>query len=216
MSTGGDVSEQLVRDGMVVAEEVAKIAGSLSKEAIALIIALIKREGQVKGPTPITNLKNHALKTGQHLEIFQLKKSDISKFKKLAKEYGVLYKRKIFPPAFLTRNCDKEKLVDLLALSGDSAAISHIYEKLGYPVPERDSEKNAEARAASEQSSSGHRNGYEKSRPSKADNIPAQGDSVPGSKSVISDIRHFKEQAKIKNSSRGGQSIPKAKPGLVR
>lgn len=215
MSTGGDVSEQMVRNGMIVFEEVAKISGKLSKEVIALIVALLKREAQAKGPTPITNLKNQALKSGQSLEIFQIKKSDITQFKKLAKEYGVLYNRKIFPPAFLSKANSEDKLVDMLALSGDAAAINHIYEKLGYPAPERDSGKNAEARAASEQNSSGHKNGYERSKPSRADKVPTQEKEAPGGKSVLSDIRHYKEQAKANNSQRG-RSVSKTHAGPVK
>lgn len=212
MSTGGDVSEQIVRDGMIVFEELAKIAGSLTKEAIALLAALIKREGQSKGDTPVTNLKNQALKTGQELQIFQLKKGDISAFKKLAKEYGVLYHKPIFPPVFLTK--DKEKVVDMVALSGDVRAINHIYEKLGYPVPERGDEKNAASRAASEQNSSERGNGYKRSNPSRdsAAETPARadgndagtGEKLPGS--ALGKIKHYQKVADAKAQPK----VPKA------
>lgn len=195
MSTGGDVSEQIVRDGMIVLEELAKITGSLSKEAVALLAALIRREGQTKGPTPVTNLKNHALKTGQQLEIFQLKKADIPLFKKLAKEYGLLYRRKMVPPIFLTK--DGETVVDMVGLSGDAPGINHILEKLGYPVLERDTGKNAEARAASEPSSNERGNGYERSRQSRESDGPLPAGDTPGQgKSVLDNIRHFKQKAK--------------------
>lgn len=214
MSTGGDVSEQLVRDGMIVFEELAKIAGSLSKEGIALLAALIKREGQAKGPTPVTNLKNQALKTGQTLEIFQLKKSDIPQFKKLAKEYGVLYHKQIFPPVFLTK--DEDKTVDMVGLSGDARSINHILEKLGYPVPERDDAKNAETRAASEPSSPGRGNGYERSAPTREAGGPAQADSAAaGKKSVVADIRHYTKQAKAQKS-KTGPGVSKTHAGPVR
>ncbi len=44
MSTGGDVSEQVVRDSMIIFEELTKIAGHLAKETVAFLAALIKRE----------------------------------------------------------------------------------------------------------------------------------------------------------------------------
>jgi hypothetical protein len=215
-TSGGDVSEQMVRDGMIVAEEIAKVAGHLAKETIALIIALLKREGQSKGATPVTNLKNQALKTGQTLEIFQIKKTDIPTFKKLSKEFGVLYHKKTMPPAFLTRKTGGE-LVDILALSGDAPGINRVLEKMGYPVPERDDGKNAEARAASEQSSPERGSGYGRSRPKeKNDAAPARADgAAEGKKSVVSDIRRYKEQAKITNSGRAVQA-PTAKPAPVR
>ena len=218
MSTGGDVSEQLVRDGMVVFEELAKIAGNLTKEAIALLFALIKREGQTRGKTPVTNLKNQALKTGQEFQIFQLKKGDIPAFKKLAKEYGVLYHKPIFPPVFLTK--DSDKMVDMVALSGDVRAINHIYEKLGYPVPERDDEKNAPARAASGQNSNERGSGYEKSKPSRANDggTPTRPDAGEGAgelpASAMGKIRHFTKVANDKAKPK----IPKApaKTGAAR
>ncbi len=214
MSTGGDISEQLVRDGMVVMEELAKVAGHLTKEAIALLAALIKREGQAKGAMPVTKLKNEALKTGQTLEIFQLKKSDISVFKKLSKEYGVLYHKPLFPPVFLSR--DKDTMVDMVALSGDVRAIDHIYEKLGYPVPERDDGKNADTRAASEQSSNERGSGYEKSKPNRESDAPARaGSEAQGGKSAIADIQRFKEQAKALKNNRG-TSVSKTQAGPVR
>lgn len=201
MNGGGDVSEQLVRDGMVVFEELAKLAGGLTKETIALIAALIRRERETKGPAPVTNLKDQALKTGQTLEIFQLKKGDIPKFKKLAKEYGVLYHKPIFPPAFLTR--DKDTMVDMLTLSGDVPAINHIYEKLGYPVPERDDAKNADTRAASGQSSNERGSGSEKSRQSRTMDNPTREGTSGGKRSVVADVQRYKQQANINNSKRG-------------
>jgi len=214
MSTGGDVSEQMVRDGMIVAEEIAKIAGHLAKEAIALLIALIKREGQTKGDTPVTNLKNQALKTGQTLEIFQLKKKDMSAFKKLAKEYGVLYHKPIFPPVFLTK--DGDKMMDMVALSGDVRSINHIYEKLGYPVPERDDGKNVETRAASEPSSPGRGNGYEKSQPTRETDAPAPPSGENGGRrSAVADMRHYAQQAK-NNKSKAGPAVSKTHAGPVR
>ena len=213
MSTGGDVSEQIVRDGMVVFEELAKIAGGLAKEAIALLAALIKREREGKGPAPVTKLKDHALKTGQELKIFQLKKEDIPAFKKLAKEYGVLYHKPIFPPVFLTK--DGEKLVDMVGLSGDAHGINHALEKLGYPVPERDDEKNAAPRAASEQSSPERGSGYERSKPSRSDDAAAPaapatedaGEKLPAS--ALGKIDHYKKVASAQAAAKGPKA-PKA------
>lgn len=214
MSTGGDVSEQIVRDGMIVFEEGAKIVAHLTKETIALLAALIRREGQTKGATPVTNLKNQALQTGQTLEIFPLKKKDIPAFKKLAKEYGVLYHKPIFPPVFLTK--DGDKMVDMVALSGDAPAINHIYEKLGYPAPERDDGKNAATRATSEPSSDGRGNGYERSRPTRETDAPAPRDDAGGErKSVVADIRHYAQQVK-NNKSKAGPDVSKTHAGPVR
>lgn len=202
LNVGGDVSEHIVRDGMIVFEELAKIAGGLTKETIALIIALIKRESQSKGPTPVTNLKNQALKTGQDLKIFQIKRGDIPQFKSLAKEFGVLYHKKTIPPVFLTK--DTEKMVDILALSGDAAGINRVLEKMGYPVPERDEGKNAEARGASEPNSNERGNGYEKSRPKEKGDAPVPKEGAPKEpKSVVSDIKRYTEQAKALKGSRG-------------
>ncbi len=225
MSTGGDVSEQVVRDSMIIAEELAKIAGHLAKETLALLAALLQREWQTKGAAPVTSLKNQAIKTGQELAIFQLKKEHIPMFKSLAKEFGVLYHKPIFPPVFLTK--DGEALVDMVGLSGDARGINHILEKLGYPVPERDEAKNAEARAASGQNSHERGNGYERSRPSRpnreneavpapeAGEAPGGKGEVPGRRSAVADIRRFKKQAEELKANRAA-GVSKTQAGPVR
>jgi hypothetical protein len=207
---------------MIIFEELAKIAGHLAKETLALLAALLRREWKAKGAMPVTNLKNKALSTGQELAIFQLKKEDIPAFKKLAREFGVLYHKPIFPPVFLSK--DGEALVDMVGLSGDARGINHILEKLGYPVPERDDGKNAEARAASEQNSPERGNGYGKSkqnRPSRENDAPAgQEESpgrgeAPGRKSAIADIRRFKKQADALKAGRA-PGVSKTQAGPVR
>jgi hypothetical protein len=192
---------------MVIAEDLAKIAGHLTKETLALLAALLRREWQTKGQMPITNLKTQALKTGQTLEIFKIKKDDIPVFKRLARDFGVVYHKEIFPPAFLVKNSSKggDVFVDVVGLSGDARGINHIIEKLGYPVPERDDGKNAEARAASEQNSPERGNGYERSRQSRpnresegaeAPGVPGTGDTTePAPQSTAAKIAHYKKLA---------------------
>lgn len=226
MSTGGDVSEQVVRDSMIIFEELTKIAGHLAKETIAFLAALIKREWQNRGPAPVSKLKDQAIQTGQELAIFQLKKEHIPTFNRLAKEYGVLYHKPIFPPVFLTK--DGQALVDMVGLSGDARGINHILEKLGYPVPERDEAKNAEARAASGQNSQERGNGYERSRPSRPnrenDAAPApeageapggRDEAHSGRRSVVADIRRFKKQAEELKATRAA-GVSKTQAGPVR
>lgn len=197
MSTGGDVSEQIVRDGMIVYEEIAKIVGNLAKEAIAFIFALLKKEAAQKGgEKPVTNLKNRALETGQSLEFYQIKKADEAQFLSMVEPFGIQYH-----PVVIEK--DGEELMDIMCLSGDAPAMNRIMEKMGYTVPSRDEGKNGDARATSEQNSGGRGNGY---------NQPRANSEAPEGKSFMADLNKYKAKA-AENNARAkaqAQAVPQA------
>lgn len=190
LNVGGDVSEHIVRDGMIIIEEGSKIFAHLTKEAIMFLLALAKSDGKIKGSTSIKHLLEHGVKTGQTVEVFHIKKDDVKQFTQLAKEFGVLYHPVVM-------ESDKSEFADMVGLSGDLPAINRIYEKLGYPVPEGDAPKNADARATSEPNLNERGSGYEQQ---------ARNNDAPQGKSVVADLKVLKAQV----AANRAKAAPKA------
>mgnify|MGYP000867063775 CR=1 FL=1 len=87
MNTGGDAAELLVRDSLMITEEAVKLAGLGAKNLAALLVALAKEEEKTHGPTRLTRL----LRSGEELKLLPIKSEDLRQFRRLAKEYGILF-----------------------------------------------------------------------------------------------------------------------------
>ena len=114
MNTGGDAAERLVRDSLMLTEEAVKLAGLGAKNLAALLVALAKEEEKTHGPTRLTRL----LRSGE----------DLRQFRRLAKEYGVL-----FCP-IKNKSLDNG-LNDILFPASAAASVNRVLEHMGYPVP---------------------------------------------------------------------------------
>ena len=87
MNMGGDAAERLVRDSLMITEEAVKLAGLGAKNLAALLVALAKEEEKTHGPTRLTRL----LRSGEELKLLPIKSEDLRQFRRLAKEYGILF-----------------------------------------------------------------------------------------------------------------------------
>ena len=124
MNMGGDAAERLVRDSLMITEEAVKLAGLGAKNLAAILVALAKEEEKTHGPTRLTSL----LRSGEELKLLPIKSEDLRQFRRLAKEYGILFcpiKNK-----FLDNG-----LNDILFPASAAASINRVLEQLGYPVP---------------------------------------------------------------------------------
>ena len=127
MNMGGDAAERLVRDSLMITEEAVKLAGLGAKNLAAILVALAKEEEKTHGPTRLTRL----LRSGEELKLLPIKSEDLRQFRRLAKEYGILFcpiKNK-----FLDNG-----LNDILFPASAAASINRVLElleHLGYPVP---------------------------------------------------------------------------------
>ena len=124
MNTGGDAAERLVRDSLMITEEAVKLAGLGAKNLAALLVALAKEEEKTHGPTRLTRL----LRSGEELKLLPIKSEDRRQFRRLAKEYGIL-----FCP-IKNKSLDNG-LNDILFPASAAASINRVLEHLGYPVP---------------------------------------------------------------------------------
>ena len=154
MNTGGDAADLMVRESIQITESSIKLAGLGAKNLAALLIALAQDNQKLQGKTTLKRL----LSEGKELKVFPLKVDDISAFKDLSKEYGVL-----FTP--IINKAEKTAYCDVLAKAEDVSKINRIFEKMGYPAitlaPQQEEQqlKNAQSRAPQESSLNGRGNG---------------------------------------------------------
>ena len=150
MDTSGEVADLIVKEGIQATGEAVKLAGAAAKNVAALLLALAKSDHKVVGRTTARKLA----KDSTPAVVTPLKKEDISKFKKLAKQYGVLY--------FMAKKKGADTpTVDVVSTQAYAAKLNAIYQALGYPIPEREEStaKKAAPRAPQERSSPERGNG---------------------------------------------------------
>ena len=119
----GDAAEQVVRIGIQGAEAALKISGTGAKHLAVLIYSVLKDQQKTSGKTRLINM----LKSEKELTVFQVKKDDLAKFSKEAKQYGVLY-------CVLKDKKSASEIVDVFVRAADAAKIDRIAEKLKYSV----------------------------------------------------------------------------------
>ncbi len=127
MNTSGEVADLMVKEGLQITEEVAKLAGLGAKNLAAIIIALLKEDNKLQGKTNLKKL----LKSDKPLCILQIKEKDIGKFNAEAKKYGVLF-------TAVKDNTNDTGLCDIIAKQEDVTKLNYIMEKMGYAAPKSD------------------------------------------------------------------------------
>lgn len=118
MSVNSESAEQMTKMILDGSEFTLKIAGNISKELVALIIAYAQSNQKTKGKTNLSNM----LKSGKELKVFSIDKENTATFIREAKRYGVLYSAII----------DKDKtnpVIDVLVKAEDASKINRIFEK---------------------------------------------------------------------------------------
>lgn len=141
MNTSGEVADLMVKEGLMLTEEAAKLTGLGAKNLAAIIIALLKEDNNLHGATNLKKL----LKSEKKLCVLQIRESDIKRFNNAAKKYGVLF----------TAVKDKKSgsgLCDIIAKQEDVTQLNFIMEKLEYAAPAdyRDKESGKESPEESE------------------------------------------------------------------
>lgn len=186
MNTGGDAADLMVRESIQITESSIKLAGLGAKNLAALLIALAQDNQKLQGKTTLKRL----LSEGKELKVFPLKVDDISAFKDLSKEYGVL-----FTP--IINKAEKTAYCDVLAKAEDVSKINRIFEKMGYPAitlaPQQEEQqlKNAQSRAPQESSLNGRGSGLRETA----------GTTMDKRLSVKEQIEGFKAQKKSQDKA---------------
>ena len=133
MNTSGEVADLMVKEGLMITEEVVKLTGLGAKNLAAIVIALLKEDNKLQGKTNLRKL----LKSDKQLCILQIKESDIKKFNAEAKKYGVLF-------TAVNDKSNNTGLCDIIAKQDDVTKLNYIMEKLGYAGTEQEVEPEPE------------------------------------------------------------------------
>ncbi len=202
MDASSEAVDLIVKKGVQITEEAAKLVGLGAKNLAAIIIALIKDDNKLQGKTKLKKL----LKSEKPLCILQIKEEDLKKFTSEAKKYGVLF-------TAVGDKTNDSGFIDIIAKQEDVAKLNYIIqEKLGYlePIAEdiepekEDSEKadNAEDKETqSEEQSKNEQTRAEENPPEKestkhGDTEKTDRGTKPSVKKKIEDIKAQKKAKK--------------------
>ncbi len=126
MNNGGEAADQMVREGIQITEAAVKLSALGAKNLAAIALALAKDNPKVRGRTRL----NRLLRDGKELKVFQIKAGDLTEFKRQANHYGVLF-------SAIRDKTSGGELIDVLARAEDVSKLNRIFERMGYPMPER-------------------------------------------------------------------------------
>lgn len=136
MDVSGETADLLVREGVQVTEEAIKLAGVGLKNVAALLIAISRQDYKVVGKTTSKRLARDPAPA----EVVRLKKEDIPRFEKLAKQYGVLY-------FFVHKKGNEYGMTNVVSNSNYAPQLNAVMEELGYPIPQKEQEEAAAKKA---------------------------------------------------------------------
>lgn len=137
MDVSGEAADLVVKETVQVTEGAIKLAGVSIKNIAAFLIAISNQNNKVVGKTTAKRLARDPAPA----EIIHLKKSDIGRFNKLAKQYGVLY-------FFVNKRNATDGITNVVSNANYAPQLNAIMEELGYPIPKRTQEGQSPKKAA--------------------------------------------------------------------
>ena len=140
----------MTRETLRISETVAKLTGTGAKNLGVLLAALLKDNIKIKGKTNL----NTMLKEGKELKVFPIKEEYLKMFAEEAKKYGILF-------CVIKDTKTEQPTFDVLAKAEDVSKINRVFEKIEYPIPQRDSNlKKTEIQTQQENKSELQNNGW--------------------------------------------------------
>ena len=157
MDVSAEAADLVVKEGIQATESAVKLAGSAVKNVAALLLALQRQDNKVIGKTTAKRLARDPAPA----EVIPLKKEDMRQFKKLAKEYGILY-------FFAQKKGNESGYINVVSNQNYAAQLNAVMIALGYPIPQQMREdeppKKAKAPAPQERSSPERGSGFNPSQ----------------------------------------------------
>jgi len=144
VNTSGEAADQVVRMSLEVGEAALKISGEGAKQLAVLLYAVLqdqnKSMGKSKGKTRLETL----VRTGKPLKVFSVKESDLKKFAKEAKRYGILY------CAIRNPKENADGMVDIMVKEEDAPRINRIIERFKLSAVEEKAKVETEVETEAE------------------------------------------------------------------
>ena len=147
MDVSAEAADLVVKESLQATESAAKLLGSGMKNVAALLLALARDDYKVVGKTNSKRLARDPTPA----EVIRIKKEDIGKFQKLAKEFGVLF-------FFAQKKGNESGYINVVSSQNYIPQLNAVMEAMGYPITQQaqakeETPKKAMARAPQEKSS---------------------------------------------------------------
>ncbi len=126
MDVSGETADLLIREGVQATEGALKLSGACLKNVAALLVAISRQDNKVVGKTNARRL----VRDPASAEVVQLRKEDIPKFQRLAKQYGILY-------FFVHKRGNENGMTNIVSNQNYAAQLNAALEELGYPIPQK-------------------------------------------------------------------------------
>lgn len=193
MDVSAEAADLVVKEGIQATESAVKLAGSALKNVAALLLALKRQDNKVVGQT---NAKRLARDPAPAV-VIPLKREDMGQFKKLAKEYGILY-------FIAQKRGSTAGYVNVVSNQNYAAQLNAVMEAMAYPIPEKakgeEAPKKAASRTQPEKSSPERGNG---STPSQTASAATEGVPAEMRESVRARLEGLKAMSEQKQGPRG-------------
>ena len=122
MNTSGEAADQIVRMSLEVGEAALKISGAGAKQLAVILYAMLKEQKKTRGRARLETL----VRSGRPLRVFSVRESDLKKFVKEAKRYGILYSAIRHPKG------KGDGMVDIMVKEEDAPRINRIVERFRF------------------------------------------------------------------------------------
>ncbi len=152
LDVNAEAADLVVKESIQATESAVKLAGAGLKNVAALLLALQRQDNKVVGKTSTKRLARDPAPA----VVVPLKQEDIGQFKKLAKEYGILY--------FIAQKKGNDTgFVNIVSNQNYAAQLNAVMVAMQYPIPQKSREdepsKKSPPRAPQDRSSPEHGSG---------------------------------------------------------
>lgn len=187
MEVSGEVADLLVKEGLQVAELAARLSGKGIVNAAALLAAMVKNNYKVVGKVGIDRLNRENVES----VVIPIKGTDLSRFEKTAKRYGVLY---------AAAKNENAEVVHIISNVNYSAQLNAVLEAMGYGIPAREvqSAKKARPRAPQETSSKERGNGLTPQQSNEKSSVREKLEELK----AVAETLHTPQQSRGKDRNR--------------
>ncbi len=138
MDVSAEAADVVVRESLQATEAAAKLTLEGVKNVAALLLAIAKQDMKVVGQTTAKRLARDPAPA----VVIPIKAEDKTKFQKLAKEFGVLY-------FFAQKKGNDNGMLNVVSNENYAALLNAIMQQLGYPIPQKEQEEDAQKKAKS-------------------------------------------------------------------
>ena len=192
MDVSAEAADLVVKESLQATESAAKLLGSGMKNVAALLLALARDDYKVVGKTNSKRLARDPTPA----EVIRIKKEDMGKFQKLAKEFGVLF-------FFAQKKGNESGYINVVSSQNYIPQLNAVMEAMGYPITQQaqakeETPKKAMARAPQEKSSKERGTGSTPSQTETAEQKPSVRKRLEYLKSVSEQTRSGPEKIKEK------------------